>query len=111
MIGINRVTLIGFAGGTPSMKTVNGGPLSTFRLATKELVTDAITGKKEARIEWHRVALFGKLADRAFEEIRENTVLYIEGSLKTRSWREMGGERTATEIVAHEMQILTKAQP
>ncbi len=94
--GINKVILIGNLGADPETRYMpSGGAVTNLRLATQE------------RTEWHRVVLFGKLAEIASEYLRKGSKVYIEGSLRTRKWQGQDGrDNYSTEIVANEMQML-----
>lgn len=99
--GINRVTLIGNLGQNPEIRyTPNGGPVASLSLATSESWRDRQTGEMRENTEWHRVVLFGKLAEIAGEYLRKGTQVYIEGQLRTRNWKDDSGiTRYVTEIV------------
>ncbi len=106
--GINKVILIGNLGADPEIRyTPAGEAVATLRLATSETWKDKQTGDTQERTEWHRVVLFGRLAEIAGEYLKKGRQVYIEGSLRTRKWQGQDGqERYTTEIVAREMQLL-----
>ncbi|MDA8348656.1 MAG: single-stranded DNA-binding protein, partial [Pseudomonadota bacterium] len=81
--------------------------VANLRIATTESWRDKQSGEQQERTEWHRVALFGRLAEVASEYLRKGSQVYIEGSLRTRKWQDkQGNERYTTEIVANDMQML-----
>jgi single-strand DNA-binding protein len=85
----------------------SGGAVTNLRLATSENWKDKTTGDMQERTEWHRVALFGRLAEVAAEYLRKGSKVYIEGSLRTRKWQDKDGrDNYSTEIVANDMQML-----
>ena len=85
----------------------SGATVANLRIATTENWKDRTSGENQERTEWHRVALFGKLAEIASEYLRKGSQVYIEGSLRTRKWQDkQGQERYSTEIVGNEMQML-----
>jgi len=106
--GINKVILIGNLGADPETRAMpSGGTVANLRVATSESWRDKQTGEQQERTEWHRVALFGRLAEVASEYLRKGSQVYIEGSLRTRKWQDkQGNERYSTEIVGNEMQML-----
>ena len=106
--GINKVILVGNLGADPETRyTANGGAITNIRLATSEAWKDKQTGENQERTEWHKVAMFGKLAEIAAEYLRKGSQVYIEGKLRTRKWQDKEGkDRWTTEIVADEMQML-----
>ena len=106
--GINKVILIGNLGADPETRyTQSGGGVANLRLATSENWKDKNTGEMQERTEWHRVVLFGKLAEIAGEYLRKGSKIYVEGRLQTRKWQDKDGrDNYTTEIVANEMQML-----
>jgi single-strand DNA-binding protein len=106
--GINKVILIGNLGADPETRYMpSGGAVTNLRLATSENWKDKTTGDMQERTEWHRVALFGRLAEVAAEYLRKGSKVYIEGSLRTRKWQDKDGrDNYSTEIVANDMQML-----
>lgn len=106
--GINKVILVGNLGADPEVRTMNNGnQVATFSLATSETWKDKISGEKQERTEWHRVACFNKLAEIVGEYIKKGSKLYVEGSLRTRKWQDQEGkDRYTTEIVAADIQML-----
>ncbi|ECC1750849.1 single-stranded DNA-binding protein, partial [Salmonella enterica subsp. diarizonae] len=99
--GINKVILIGFLGNAPEIRYMpNGNAVAHFSLATSETWRSKQTGEMKELTEWHRVVLFGKLAEVAGEYLRKGSQVYIEGQLRTRSWDDNNGvTRYTTEIV------------
>src|SRR5579863_10322683 len=106
--GINKVILIGNLGADPETRAMpSGTTVANLRVATSESWRDKQSGEQQERTEWHRVALFGRLAEIAAEYLRKGSQVYIEGSLRTRKWQDKrGNERYSTEIVGNEMQML-----
>ena len=106
--GVNKVILIGHLGADPETRAMpSGSSVANLRLATTESWRDKQSGEQQERTEWHRVALFGRLAEIASEYLRKGSQVYIEGSLRTRKWQDkQGNERFSTEIVGNEMQML-----
>jgi single-strand DNA-binding protein len=106
--GVNKVILIGNLGADPETRAMpSGTTVANLRLATSESWRDKQTGEQQERTEWHRVALFGRLAEVAGEYLRKGSKVYIEGSLRTRKWTDkQGNERYSTEIVGNDMQML-----
>ena len=106
--GINKVILIGHLGADPETRAMpSGSSVANLRIATTESWRDKQSGEQQERTEWHRVALFGRLAEIASEYLRKGSQVYIEGSLRTRKWQDkQGNERYSTEIIGNEMQML-----
>jgi single-strand DNA-binding protein len=106
--GINKVILIGNLGADPETRYMpSGGAVTNLRLATSENWKDKNTGEMQERTEWHRVVLFGKLAEIAAEYVRKGSKIYVEGRLQTRKWQDKEGrDNYTTEIVANDMQML-----
>ena len=106
--GINKVLLIGNLGADPETRAMpSGTTVANLRIATSESWRDKQTGEQQERTEWHRVALFGRLAEVAGEYLRKGSQVYIEGSLRTRKWQDkQGNERYSTEIIGNDLQML-----
>ena len=106
--GVNKVILVGNLGADPEMRHTGGGTaICSFNLATSESWTDKQSGEKQERTEWHRVKLFGRLAEIAGDYLKKGRQVYIEGSLRTDKYTGKDGiERYSTDIIASEMQML-----
>ncbi|MBE5253440.1 MAG: single-stranded DNA-binding protein SSB1 [Enterobacterales bacterium endosymbiont of Blomia tropicalis] len=101
--GVNKVILVGNLGQDPEVRYMpNGGAVANITLATSESWRDKQTGENKEVTEWHRVVLFGKLAEVAGEYLRKGSQVYIEGQLRTRKWQDQGGQdRYTTEVVVN----------
>ena len=98
--GVNKVILVGTCGQDPEVRYLpNGNAVTNLSLATSEQWTDKQSGQKVERTEWHRVSMFGKVAEIAGEYLRKGSQVYIEGKLQTREWEKDGIKRYTTEIV------------
>jgi len=106
--GINKVILVGNVGQDPETRYMpSGAAVTNFTVATNESWKDKQTGEQKERTEWHRVAMFNRLAEIAAEYLRKGSQVYIEGKLRTRKWQGQDGQdRYTTEIIADEMQML-----
>ena len=106
--GVNKVIIVGNLGADPETRAMpSGSTVANLRIATTENWKDRTSGENQERTEWHRVALFGRLAEVAAEYLKKGSQVYIEGSLRTRKWQDkQGNERYSTEIVANDMQML-----
>ena len=104
--GVNKVILVGSVGKDPESKVMpNGNAVVNFSLATSESWKDK-SGQQQESVEWSRCVCFGKLAEIIAQYVKKGSKLYLEGSLKTRSWEKDGVKQYATEIVVNEMQLL-----
>lgn len=101
--GVNKCILIGHLGQDPEIRYMpSGGAVANLTLATSESWRDKQTGEMKERTEWHRVCIFGKLAEIAGEYLRKGSQVYIEGSLQTRKWQDQSGQdRYTTEVVVN----------
>ncbi len=106
--GINKVIIVGNLGQDPDTRYMpSGGAVTNFTVATNESWKDKQTGEQKDRTEWHKVAMFGRLAEISAEYLRKGSQVYIEGKLRTRKWQDRdGNDRYTTEIIADEMQML-----
>lgn len=99
--GVNKVILVGHLGQDPEIRYLpTGGTVATLSLATSENWRDKQTGEMREKTEWHRVVIFGKLAEIAAEYLQKGVQVYIEGQLQTRKWQDQQGQdRYSTEVV------------
>ncbi|EQM48553.1 single-stranded DNA-binding protein [Vibrio parahaemolyticus VPCR-2010] len=99
--GVNKVILVGNLGGDPEVRYMpNGGAVANITIATSESWRDKATGEQREKTEWHRVTLYGKLAEVAGEYLRKGSQVYIEGQLQTRKWQDQQGQdRYTTDVV------------
>ncbi len=106
--GVNKVILVGNLGKDPETRYMpSGSAVTNLTLATSESWKDKQSGEQQERTEWHKIAMFGRLAEIAAEYLRKGSQVYIEGKLRTRKWQDKEGkDRYTTEIVADEMQML-----
>lgn len=106
-MSINKVILVGRLGADPEVKSVGqGSTVATLNLATSEAWTGK-DGQKQERTEWHRIVVWGKLADICGKHLTKGRQIYVEGRLQTRSWEDQQGQkRYTTEIVATTVQFL-----
>lgn len=104
---INKVTLIGVVGNLDFRAMNNGGMAGNISLATDESYMDKNTGQKVEQTEWHRISVFGKLAEICQQYVQKGHRIYVEGKLRTREWEKDGIKRQTTEIVMNEMMLLT----
>ncbi|EKQ1113559.1 single-stranded DNA-binding protein [Morganella morganii] len=110
--GVNKVILIGNLGQDPEVRYLpQGGAVTNITLATSESWRDKQSGEMKEKTEWHRVVVFGKLAEIAGEYLRKGSQVYIEGQLQTRRWQDQQGqEHYSTEVVVNiggSMQMLS----
>ena len=106
--GINKVILAGRLGKDPEVRYIpNGGAVANLQVATSESWRDKQTGEMREQTEWHRVVLFGKLAEVAGEYLRKGAQVYVEGRISyTEHTGDDGQKRYYTDIIADEMQML-----
>ncbi|MDO6718844.1 single-stranded DNA-binding protein [Psychrosphaera sp. 1_MG-2023] len=100
--GVNKVILIGTLGQDPEVRFMpNGTAVANISLATNESWKDKNTGQMQEKTEWHRVVVFGKLAEVAGEYLRKGSQVYFEGKLQTRKWQDQatGVDKYTTEVV------------
>lgn len=107
-MSVNKVILVGRLGRDPESRFTSGGQqVCNFTLATDESFKDR-AGERQKRTEWHRIVLWGRLAEISQQYLKRGTLVYIEGRLQTRQWDDRSGnKRTTTEIVGNVMRILS----
>lgn len=108
MASVNKVILVGNLGKDPDSRfTASGDAVCTLSVATSEQWKDKVTGEKKEATEWHRVTVFGKLAEICGQYLKKGSTVYIEGSLRTKKWQDKDGQdRYTTEIRADKMVML-----
>ena len=105
--GVNKVIIIGNLGQDPEVRHMpSGGAVTNISVATSESWKDKNTGEQQDKTEWHKVVFFNRLAEISGEYLKKGSKVYIEGSLRTRSWEKDGVTHYTTEIVANNMQML-----
>lgn len=99
--GVNKCILIGNLGGDPETRYLpNGNAVANLTLATSDSWKDKSTGEKKERTEWHRVCVFGKLAEIVGKYLHKGSKVYVEGRLQTRKWQDKtGSDKYTTEVV------------
>lgn len=107
MASVNRVILIGNLGRDPEIRyATSGDAIANFSIATTETWKDK-SGEKQEKTEWHRISMFGRLAEIAVEYLKKGSSVYIEGRLQTRKWQNKEGQdQYTTEIIANHMTML-----
>jgi single-strand DNA-binding protein len=106
MSGVNKVIIVGRLGGDPEMKAIGQGTTVTrLNVATSENWTGK-DGQKQERTEWHRIVVWGKLAELCGKYLAKGRQVYVEGRLQTSSYEKNGVKMYSTEIVANTVQFL-----
>ena len=101
MAGVNKVIILGNLGKDPEVRFMpNGGAVANLALATSDSWKDKQSGEQKEKTEWHRVVIFGKLAEIAGEYLKKGSKVYIEGSLQTKKWtNQQGQDQYSTDVV------------
>lgn len=111
MKGVNLVILLGRVGQDPEMKQLQGGSTVTrFSIATSEVWVDK-SGQKQEKTEWHKIVVWGKLAEVVKKYTEKGSVVHIQGKLSTRSWEDNGQKKYSTEIIASQVQFVSSKNP
>lgn len=107
MAGLNKVMLIGHLGRDPEVRhTAGGQQVANFSVATSESFKDR-EGVRQTRTEWHKVVVWGKLAEICGQYLRKGNQVYMEGRLQTRQWEDQQGQtKYTTEVVGQNMVML-----
>lgn len=110
-MNLNKVLLIGRLTQDPEARsTPSGQNVTTIKMATNRVWTDATSGRKEAT-EYHTVVAWGRLGDIASNYLKKGALVMIEGRIQTRSWddKDTGKKRYMTEIIAENLQMGPRA--
>ena len=108
MASVNKVILIGNLGKDPETRYLpSGDAVTNFSIATTEKWKSK-SGEQQEHTEWHRISMFGKVAEIAGEYLKKGSQVYVEGSLRTRKYqdKETGKDRYSTEIRCDELKML-----
>ena len=104
---INKVMLVGRCGADPEVRSLpSGDSVANVSLATTSGWRDRQSNENKERTEWHRLVFFGRVADTVSQYVRKGSLIYVEGSLRTREWEKDGVKRYSTEVVADQMTML-----
>lgn len=103
--GLNKVMLIGRLGTDPESRQAGATTVANFTVATSESYKDK-DGQKVDKTEWHRIVVWGKMAEICAQYLHKGSQVYLEGKLQTRSWDKEGVKMYTTEIVVSDMQML-----
>jgi single-strand DNA-binding protein len=106
-MSVNKAILVGHLGSDPEVKFLpSGQAVANFSIATNESWQDK-NGQKQERTEWHRLSVFGKLAENCGKYLTKGRQVYVEGKIQTRKWQDKEGkDRYTTEIIANQIQFL-----
>ncbi len=106
-MSVNKVILVGRLGRDPETRYTSGGQaVCNFTMATDEPYKDR-NGVRQKHTEWHRIVLWGKLAEIAQQYLKKGTQIYLEGRIQTRQWEDKTQQkRTTFEIVGNVMKML-----
>lgn len=105
---VNKVIVLGRLGQDPDVRaTASGTQVVNLNVATNEFGPQDEQGNRQELTEWHRIVMFGRMAENAANYLRKGSLVYVEGRLQTRKWQDQNGQdRYSTEIVARDMQFV-----
>ena len=103
MSSLNKAIIIGHLGKDPELRPVGEGNVCNFSVATSEKYKDKET------TEWHRIVVWGKLADICGKHLAKGSQVCVEGKIQTRTWEKDGVKQYSTEIVASDVRFLSKS--
>jgi single-strand DNA-binding protein len=108
---LNQAQIIGHVGRDPEVRALpNGDPVAALSIATTEKWKDKATGEKREATEWHRIVLFGKLAEIVQQFVRKGTLVYVSGKIMHKKYQDKEGvEKQITEIRAEALKLLSKS--
>jgi single-strand DNA-binding protein len=109
MASVNRVQILGHLGHDPDLRFTpdEGTSVTELSVATTEVWKDRATGVRQEHTEWHRIIMFGRLAEVARDYLRKGRTVYVDGRLRTRKWTDKeGNNRYITEIIADSVQMI-----
>lgn len=108
---INKVILIGNLGNDPEIRHLeNGAAVAKMSVATNENYRDK-AGEWQTQTEWHDVIMWRQMAERAQQQLKKGSQVYVEGKLTHRSWEDKdGNKRKTTEVVANSFRIMGRRE-
>lgn len=107
MSSLNQVQIIGRLGGDPEVRHLpNGDAVANLTVATSEKWKDKQSGEQKEKTEWHRLVIYGKLAEVAGKYLKKGSQAFFQGKLQTREWEKDGVKRYTTEIIVNQMTVL-----
>jgi len=108
MPSLNKAIIMGHLGKDPETRSLtDGSAVCNFSIATSEKWKDKNSGEMKEATEWHRINAFGKLAEVCGKYLKKGALVYVEGKIQTRKWKDKdGNDRYSTEIRAEEMKML-----
>ena len=96
MVSLTKIMLIGNLGTDPEMRfTPSGNPVTSFNVATNRVYTTS-DGERKQETEWFRVTAWRKQAESCNQFLTKGKLVYVEGSLRTRTWEDRDGQRRTT---------------
>ena len=106
-MNLNKAFLIGRLTRDPEIKSTSSGQtICTFGMATNRVWTDSDTKKKQEKVEFHNIVLWGRLAEISSQYLSKGSLILLEGRIQTRSWEDnSGNKRYTTEIVGENIQF------
>lgn len=107
-MSVNKAIIVGRLGRDPETRFTSGGQqVTNFSVATDETFKDR-SGEKQKRTEWHRIVLWGKLAEIASQYLSKGSLVYLEGRIETREWEDKQGvKKFTTEIIGNTLRMLS----
>lgn len=105
---VNKAIILGNLGRDPEVRYTSGGQaVANFSVATSEQWTDKATGNKNEKTEWHKIVVWGKVAELCGQYLAKGRKVYVEGRLQTREWTDKEGKKNyTTEVVANQVVFL-----
>lgn len=105
---INKVILLGNVGSDPESRSFSdGNSVCNFSMATQENYKEKNSGEWKSLTEWHKISVFGSLAEYASQRVQKGVKIYVEGKIKTRKWTDKSGvEKYTTEIYAEKFRVI-----
>ena len=108
---MNKIILVGHLGAAPvSRLTPQGKSTSTFSLATNETWKNQ-NGESQDKTEWHRIVMYGKMAETAAEYMKKGPMVYVAGRLETNEWEDQNQvKRKTTQVRCDNFTMLGRRQ-
>lgn len=106
MGSVNKAILVGNLGKDADLRyTPAGAAVASFSMATTETWIDK-SGQKQEKTEWHRIVVWGKVAEALAEYLKKGKQVYVEGRLQNRQWEDKDGNKRYTTEVRSDRVVL-----
>ena len=93
-MALSKIQIIGNLGRDPELRyTPNGRPVTTFSVAVNQSTKNQQTGEWVEATDWFRISVWGDRAERAAENLRKGSRVFVDGRFRTREYETNDGRK------------------